>query len=155
MLDNETIAVRPEILAPGNGPGSALKSFFDDFFKDRLSLEARFPRTDAGEMGWVPAVDISETAEEIIIHASLPGVPKDEIRLEIAAESLTLSGRRPGTEDAGRALRRELPSGRFERRLALPACARAAQATASHRDGVLEIRLPKEQEGKAHTVKIQ
>lgn len=124
-----------------------------DFFEDMPVLLARYPRTDSGELGWLPAVDIQETPSELIVRAALPGVEKEDIVVEVEAESVTLSGRRRGRDGDGW-LRRELISGPFNRSLPLPANVRAAEAAASQKDGILEIRIPKEQAGKPQALKV-
>jgi HSP20 family protein len=111
-------------------------------FEDQELLAARYPRCDTGELGWLPAVDVRETADEVVVLAALPGVTSDDVRVDVSCESLTLSGRRREPDGAGW-LRRELIAGPFSRRLSLPARVRAGQAQASHKDGILELRLQK------------
>ena len=123
-----------------------------ELFEDASDLKVRFPRTDAGELGWLPAVDVIDLPDAVIVRAALPGVDKDSIVVEAGAGRLTLSGRRGEAQYSGWT-RREIVPGPFLRAIELPAPVDAAQAAASHNDGILEIRLPKE--GSSRTVKIQ
>lgn len=103
------------------------------------------PRFTLSRHRWRPQIDIYETPEEIIIHAEIAGVPKEEIRLEVAPSSVKISGVREGggaREDAHYHLA-EIPCGYFERTLSLPALINTETAAASYRDGLLEIRLAK------------
>lgn len=123
-------------------------------FLDASALTARFPRSDAGEPGWLPAVDLREDEEELVLLAALPGVAKEDIVIEVEAEAVTLRGRRREPQ-AGAWLRRELHAGPFARRVALPSAVTAELACAAHRDGILEVRLPKEKPGQARTLTVQ
>jgi HSP20 family protein len=111
-------------------------------FEDQCLLAARYPRTDTGELGWLPAVDVRETEDEVVVLAALPGVAKADILIEVGPESLALSGRRREREGSGW-VRRELIAGPFARRVTLPARVLASQALTAHKDGILELRLPK------------
>ena len=70
---------------------------------------------------WEPPVDVVETAETIIVHVALPGVPADGIAVGFDPGGITVSGVRrfPATR-AARIHRVEIPYGRFERRIPLP-----------------------------------
>lgn len=125
-----------------------------EFFENAPNLAARFPRTDAGELGWLPNVDILDLADAVVVRAALPGVDKSDIRVEVSGDTLTLSGRRAAPEVGG-FVRQEILPGPFYRTLTLPAAVQAGQALASHKDGILEIRLPKELGGTPRTLKIQ
>src|SRR4051794_1896196 len=91
-----------------------------EYFEDQPRLAARFPRMDAGEMGWVPAVDVRETTDEIVVFAALPGVAKEDMAIRVEGQSFTVSGRRRQRADLGW-LRRELIAGPFLRTVTLPA----------------------------------
>lgn len=75
-----------------------------------------------GSRRWEPAVDVYETDEHLWVVAALPGVASDHFSVEIQQGVLTLSGQRrlPKAAQAGITHRLEIPSGRFERHLALP-----------------------------------
>ena len=75
------------------------------------------------ESGWEPPIDVLETENEFLIIVALPGVDPDEVEAVIEDGTLVISGRRvlPVELRNARIHRLELPQGRFERRIALPA----------------------------------
>lgn len=136
------------------GLRDTISGLFDDFFSGRPMLAARHLQSDNG-IGWGPAVDVRETAEEIVAYADLPGVEKEDIQLEVKDNTLVLSGRRKQLANAPDGwLRREAPYGQFFRAFSLSADVKANQVTANFKNGVLEIHLPKAEEAKPHRVKI-
>ena len=114
-----------------------------EFFEDQPRLAARYPRTDTGELGWLPAVDVRETADEVVVLMALPGVRKDDFFVEAQPQSLVVTGRRDHRSEDGW-VRREMIAGPFTRSVELPAAVKAGDARLTHRDGILEVRLPKQ-----------
>lgn len=113
-------------------------------------------RVGAGAgMAWAPAVDIRETENELIVYAAMPGLAKEDVTVELKDATLTLSGRmKPLGSEEDSWVRRELPRGEFHRAFSLPADVRTGKATATMRDGVLEIRLPKAEEARPRKIAI-
>ena len=72
---------------------------------------------------WEPPIDVLETDREVLILVALPGVDPDDVEAMIDQDALVISGRRvlPAELRNARIHRLELPQGRFERRIALPA----------------------------------
>jgi HSP20 family protein len=105
---------------------------------------------------WSPFVDISETIDEIIIQAEIPGIAKDDVNITIQDNVLSLSGDRKqeSTEENRKFLRVERVYGSFRRTFTLPAMVEADKVTARYRDGILTIHLPKAEEAKAREVAI-
>lgn len=114
-----------------------------EVFEDQARLAARFPRTDAGELGWLPAIDVRETPHEFVLLAALPGVDSQDIIVDVERDAITLHGRRKERQDEGW-LRREMIAGPFCRKFETPSPIRAAEVSATHKDGILEVHLPKE-----------
>lgn len=114
-----------------------------EVFEDQARLAARFPRTDVGELGWLPAMDVRETDDEIVVYAALPGVEPQDVVVEIESGALTLQGRRRERQNEGW-IKREMIAGPFWRRVELSSPVRASDISTRRRDGVLEIHLPKE-----------
>ncbi|MBI4375469.1 MAG: Hsp20/alpha crystallin family protein [Elusimicrobia bacterium] len=134
------------------GLRNSVTGLFDDFFSGRPLL-ARGTDTETG-WNWSPAVDIRETDDELVIYALVPGVEKEEIQIEIKDGALVLSGsRKAPAEDSGW-LRREQYYGSFYRAFSLPAEIQQDRVSANHKNGVLEIRLPKAEKAKPHKVKV-
>ena len=94
---------------------------------------------------WAPLVDISESPEAYMIHAELPEVRKEDVRLAYNEGVLTLSGeRRHEKEDKNRKFHRvERSYGRFERSFSLPNTIDAKKITATYNNGVLNVMIPK------------
>lgn len=94
---------------------------------------------------WVPALDVWETDNDIVYAFDLPGIPEDKISIEVKDDTLTVSAEREKTEETSdeRYYRFERRYGSFSRAVGLPQGVAEDQISASYRDGVLEIRVPK------------
>jgi HSP20 family protein len=94
---------------------------------------------------WSPAVDIKEEEQRYLIHADIPGVKSDEIEVSMEQGVLTIKGERrhESTESSKGYKRLERSHGVFIRRFSLPDSVDANNITASSKDGVLEVILPK------------
>jgi HSP20 family protein len=116
-----------------------LNRLFDTFFGQRPGR----PQTEEG--AWAPPMDVCETRDHLRVLIELPGVPQDQIQVEILEGVLTIRGeRRPDPAFRNDQLQRmERRYGAFCRRLDLPPVVDPEGIRATYRDGVLEIRLPK------------
>ncbi|MFI5360954.1 MAG: Hsp20/alpha crystallin family protein [Elusimicrobiota bacterium] len=104
---------------------------------------------------WVPEADIEEGDKEISVSFALPGVAKDDIRLEATDEAVTVSGRRREDAEAAEPGRREIPRGAFLRRVRLPAEVKPESAKAAYRDGVLRVTAARVRVQAGRSVKIE
>lgn len=106
---------------------------------------------------WVPAVDMYETRDELVVTAELPGVNEKEITLSLTGDVLTLKGERTRTAEVKEEeyRRTERYFGKFERNIPLPMPVQADKVKATYRDGLLEARLPKAEEVKPKEIKIE
>ncbi len=101
-------------------------------------------------------VDIQAEADDYVITALLPGIKAEDLSIQIVNETLTLQGEFPGTADKDvNYILQERPSGRFCRTLHLPERLDAAKAQAELQNGVLTLRIPKAEEARPKTIKIQ
>jgi HSP20 family protein len=111
-----------------------------------LSRGHELLRREAGltEADWSPHVDVCEREGRFLVRADLPGMTKDEIKVELTADLLTLQGeRRRETKEEREGYRySECAYGRFYRAIPLPEGVDTSKATAEFRGGVLEIALP-------------
>lgn len=91
-----------------------------------------------------PAVDVYETPDTVIVEAELPGIGPDQVRVELAGQTLLISGERMDCQQGTttQLLRIERPQGRFARLVPLPVPV-APPEEATLRRGVLAVRLPK------------
>jgi HSP20 family protein len=111
-----------------------------DNFSSRKPPAVRFsPRT------WAPAVDVFETADEVVALFELAGVKEDQIEVEVDGKELVVRGER---QDVKQGISRsytqmEILWGPFERRVTLPAAVEVEKTKAFYENGFLEVVLPK------------
>jgi HSP20 family protein len=128
---------------------SEVNRLFDTFFANGRGGAANARR-------WVPAMDLAESEDELVLTADLPGMSEDDISIEIKDGVLTIAGeRRDSRREEGKGYHRvERSFGRFARTLSLPDGIDADRVAASFDRGVLEVRIPKPEERKPHRVPI-
>lgn len=97
----------------------------------------------SGDGSWQPAIDVVETPEAFLVYAELPGVRREDIHLEVRGRQLELSGRRDRVEGEATFRRLERAYGSFRRNVLLGGDVDADAVTATFRQGVLEITLPR------------
>jgi HSP20 family protein len=93
---------------------------------------------------WVPPVEVRERDGNLVVSAELPGLNKDEVKVEVTNEGLVIKGerKREQEEDRGGIHRSERSYGAFYRLIPLPEGATIEQAKAQFNNGVLEVRVP-------------
>jgi HSP20 family protein len=99
----------------------------------------------AGNRGsWLPAIEVAERSGQIQVHAELPGLRPEDVKVEITNDALIIQGERRSQheEGEGQSYRSERRYGQFYREIPLPDGANTEQARAQFRDGVLEISIP-------------
>lgn len=103
-----------------------------------------------------PRVDIIERPDELLVRADMPGVRGDAIDVRFENGLLTIHGRvEPRPMDGAKCLRQEYEVGDFHREFAVSELIDATQISASHQDGVLELRLPKSEAVKPRKISVQ
>ena len=117
---------------------------------------AAFDGESSGVRGWVPAMDLVEEDDALVLRADLPGVEEGSINVEFQENVLTISGERQSEAQSqnGGFRRIERPSGAFSRSLTLPEGIDPDSVKASFTNGVLEVRVPKPEERKPRRVAI-
>ena len=126
---------------------------FDSFFGRREGSAAG----SYGSRRWIPAMDLVETEDQLVLRADLPGVDKDDVGIEVKDGVLTVSGERRAEHEEKREgfHRVERSFGRFSRSLELPQGVAADSVRASFERGVLEVRMPKPAERKPTRIEIE
>jgi HSP20 family protein len=137
-----------------------------DPFRELASLQAEMSRLmggvmgersgESGARGWIPALDVWETGEEIVYAYDLPGIPEEKISVELEDGALTVSAERQREESATHdgIHRFERRFGLFERTISLPAGVTEADVSARYADGVLELHVRKPEQPKPHRIPI-
>lgn len=126
----------------------AMDRLFDDAFTRPLSMSG-------GSI--VPAVDLYQDDDNVVVKAVLPGLKADDVQLSITADVLTLRGEfKQNTEQKEKTYHiREQRFGSFERAIMLPTDVEADKAKADFENGVLTVTLPKAETVKPRTISIK
>jgi HSP20 family protein len=119
-------------------------------------LDGLFDGRGRGSETWIPALDVWETESDLVYAFDLPGLEEGEISIEVADDTLTVTGeRRRATEQQGdRFYRFERRYGSFSRAVGLPAGVDESKIAASYEGGVLEVRVPKPEEAKPRRIQL-
>ena len=116
----------------------------------------RLPMRRGKEESWSPLIDLEETKDKLIVRAELPGMKKEDIKISISGENLTLRGEREQkkVEKDGIYHLNERSFGQFERVIPLPTEVEKEKVKASYKDGILQITLPKSENVKPKEIAI-
>ncbi|MBU1206100.1 MAG: Hsp20/alpha crystallin family protein [Proteobacteria bacterium] len=135
---------------------SALQERMNRLFSD-VRAQAPVRGEEIVQGTWVPAVDIFETNEAIVIKAELPGITSQDISVEVKDNTLTLKGEKKFEKEVKEENyhRVERSYGSFQRAFTLPGTIHQEKVKAKFKDGILEITLPKVEEAKPKQVKVE
>lgn len=141
--------------APETNPFGMMRRFtrdmerlFDDFQGFRFPTlfdRQMFPfANEFNEFEWMPQIEVLRTNGDLMVKADLPGLTKDDVKVELTDDALTISGERKEEKEEQREgfYRSERNYGRFYRYVPLPDGVKADKANAMFRNGVLEVTLP-------------
>ena len=120
-------------------------------------IDFSFPSRDTGLFsGWSPTLDVYDEKESFVVKVELPGMKKEDIDISFHDGALTVSGERKHEREnkEGETFRSERYFGRFQRSLTLPAAVDASKITATYKDGVLHLDLPKAEEAKPKRIDV-
>ncbi len=136
-----------------------------DPFAEMRRMDAAFNRLwnpgvqaqDSAGGRWDIAMDVVQEGDDLIVHASLPGVDPDDIQVTLEDGLLTIEGETgsESQEQRGDYLLRERRFGRSHRALRLPNSVDAERAQPSYANGVLTITVPKQEAKKARRLEIK
>lgn len=117
-----------------------------DPLHDLIALHERLNRVGCDETaGWTPAVDFYETGDRFVVSVELPGLGREDIRIDVEDETLVIRGERPcQTPGDARFLRVERGHGAFSRSFVLTQPVRVAEISAKFHRGVLTVIVPKQ-----------
>ena len=137
-------------------------------FRDLVTTQDRFNRLfnetfsrvfgDEGtsSKAWLPPVDIVENDNNVVLKAELPGINPNDIEVRVEDNTLYMKGERKFEKDVKEENlhRVERSYGSFNRTFALPSSIDADKVQAEYKDGVLTLTMPKREEAKPKTIKI-
>jgi HSP20 family protein len=128
-----------------------MNRMFDSFF-----------RSGADEPGllngnWMPPVDVVEEENEYIVKVELPGVNKDDVKITLESNILTIRGEKKDEKEIKEKNyhRMERSYGSFQRSFTLPTTVKNDKIDASYKDGVLVVTLPKAEESKPKQIEVK
>jgi HSP20 family protein len=132
-------------------PANRSHRLFDDFFAPFNSVF-----DGASQYMRQPVVDIYEKDDVLVIEAELPGLEKEDIKVDVQGRNLTLSGERESKEEVKEegSYRKERRYGKFERTFRLPQEVTEKQVDAHYHNGVLTLRIEKPEEQKPKQITI-
>jgi len=124
---------------------------------DRLFDDAFTRPVSASGVSIVPALDLYETADEVVARVNLPGMKSDEVQISVTGDMLTLRGEVKPSGDQKDVTYHilERKAGIFERTVSLPSDIQAEKAKADFENGVLTITMPKSDIAKPKTITIK
>jgi HSP20 family protein len=133
-------------------------------FRELASLQTEMGRWMNGLLegngrttqSWVPALDVWETPTEVVYAFDLPGIPEEDISVEVKDDTLTVSAERAKTDETSENgfYRFERRYGSFARAVGLPQGGDQDHIAARYENGVLEIRVPKPEEQKPKKIEL-
>lgn len=144
----------PEGLAwAGLDRWSNLRDELDSLFQ--MPFWSDFGRQTQLFSGWSPALDLYQNNDNVIARVELPGMRKEDIEISLQDGMLTISGERKSeTSEGEKSERSERYVGKFRRSVSLPTKVDANKVTASYRDGMLTVTLPKAEEAKPKQIQV-
>ena len=161
-----TKSAAPSVPAVYN-PFHQMEQLFEDFMGRGWLRPMRWDRSLFGEFppGWMPSLDVKGTPkvdvidrdEEITVRAELPGVDKENVKVSLAGNVITIKAeaKRQTEEEKGEIRRSEIYRGSYQRTFTLPSTVDESKTKALMKDGILEIVMPKVAGTKRHSVKVE
>lgn len=137
-------------------PFTLMRQFMQDLDELFDAFSGRRP-SGQPEAAWLPAVEVAERNGQLVVRADVPGLSKDQIKVEVEDGQLIISGeRKQEHEEKGEGfLRSERTYGSFYRAIPLPEGVDPEQAKATFTNGVLEITMPAPHRMPAKRIEVQ
>ncbi|TVQ99961.1 MAG: Hsp20/alpha crystallin family protein [Desulfovibrionales bacterium] len=143
----------PVLRPKGNIEGQRqadLFSIMEPFFASPFTTRGGFEKM-------MPAVDVSESEEAVIVNAELPGMAPEDVELHVENNYLILKGEKKAEREEKKenAVHKECSYGSFSRSIPLPAEIQADKVSAKFKNGVLKVTLPKSEKAQAKRISIE
>jgi HSP20 family protein len=105
----------------------------------------------------VPAIDLYEGKEEVVLKAEVPGLSKEDLKIDLTDSMITISGEKKKEEEVKEEAYTysERSYGSFSRSLQLPCAVKADKVKATFKNGILEVKLPKTEDAKKRHVTVK
>ena len=120
-------------------------------------LEGGLRRRGEGEVEWLPSLDVAETKNELVVKAEVPGMDPKDIDISLSDGVLTIRGEKRQEKEEKEADYHlvERSYGSFTRSVQLPREVQSDKISASYKNGILKIALPKSEEARKKEIKIK
>ncbi len=124
--------------------------------RDEMSRLMAWPqRLLTQAMHDMPSLELAEDGDDLVVRVEVPGAEPDDLDIDVSSHTLTVRGEiRQQEEGRGAVYHSERRYGRFQRSVSLPVAIDPDRATAQFQQGLLEVRLPR-QEGARRKLRIQ
>lgn len=132
-----------------------LRQAMDRLFED--SIVSPFTWRNVNGESTSPALDVHQTADDIVVTAALPGLKAEDVDITITGQTLSIRGEFKADEEVSRDqyLYRERRYGSFHRQLQLPVRVQGDAASATFENGVLTLRIPKAEDVKPRQIEVK
>ena len=141
----------------GGAPLARLRDEMDDLFGRFFGDWGDWPALTAPRGDWLPAVDVAEQENAIVVKAELPGLKPDDVEITVQGNTLTITGQKKEEteEKKDNYYHVERRYGSFRRDIPLPGGVDADKVEATCKDGVLTVTVPKTEEAKPKKVQVK
>jgi HSP20 family protein len=138
-------------------PFRQLTTLRDEMDKMWNRFFGEWPAMEPFRGDWAPSLDVSETKDNIVVKAEVPGMDTKDIDISLANDMLTIKGeKKQEKEESNENYHRiERTYGSFSRSIRLPRDVQSDKIKASYKNGVLKVTLPKSEEAKSKEIKIK
>ena len=133
----------------------SLRQAMDRLFEDSVVRPSR-PLAPLGEAA-IPALDVYQTPNQVVVKATLPGVKPDDVSIDITGETLTINGESKAEKEIKKEdyLYQERRYGAFSRSVVLPGGLETDKADATMEDGVLTLTIVTDKHIKTKAIKVK
>jgi HSP20 family protein len=140
------------MILPSMDRWSSLRNDLDSLFE--LPFWSGLSRQSQLFSSWTPALDLYQDNDNVTAIIELPGMRKEDIEISLQDGTLSISGERKEESDKTDSTRTERFFGKFRRSVALPVQVDSNKVTATYKDGILTVTLPKAEEAKPKQIQI-
>lgn len=132
---------------------SSLRKEMDNLWSDFFGEKEFLPRAKV----WVPAIDVSETKDAILVKAEVPGMEAKDIDVSLSDDMLVIKGeKKEEKEEKDENFHRvEMRRGSFQRAIRIPVPVDSENIEAKYEKGVLKVKLTKKEESKAKKIEVK